>query len=293
MSASRGKSKKNMIKAYYLETLNHALTVATTLSGSWFRGHSSVIGMLMPRIFRREYRNPLMIAFRPELELATIEKFKRHAPLLTELHLPSDDDYLGWLCMMQHYRSPTRLLDWSENLFVALYFAVATDDKMDGELWAMLPSALNKEAGAGRGIPLQQFSPHLKYLMEQPYWRGTKEDLAQKLNLQRPVQSPLAFEPPMRFPRMAGQASTFTIHPTPEGTKTIADVLSEPKHLVRYIVPSGKKQELLRQLRLLGFSDVHLFHDLEGLSRTIEIDNREVAYSPPVPPACAGEVPQE
>ena len=63
----------------------------------------------------------------------TIETFKRHAALLTELRVPQADDLLGWLCVMQHYRAPTRLLDWSENLLVALYFAVSADLDQDGE----------------------------------------------------------------------------------------------------------------------------------------------------------------
>ena len=50
------------------------------------------------------------------------------------------------------------------------------------------------------------------------------------------------------------------------------------------------KQELLAQLRVLGVSDRHLFPDLEGLSRMIAFDNREIAYSPPDPPPCSGEV---
>jgi hypothetical protein len=281
-----------MVKTYRLITLNHALDVATTLSMSWFRGHSRAIETLIPRIFRSQYRNQLLTALRPELELATIEKFKRHAALLTELLLPPDDDRLGWLCVMQHYHAPTRLLDWSENLLVALYFTVSGDTKEDGELWAMLPWALNHAAGAGWGVPLLPLTGHHKFLLDQPYWGGTPEALAQSLELPSPVQSPLAFEPPLRFPRMAVQASTFTIHPVPEGTKTIVDVLSDPKYLVRYVVPASAKQELLKKLRVLGFSEGHLFPDLDGLSRMIAFDNRAVGYGPPDPPVCAGEVTQ-
>lgn len=128
-----------MTKTFRLTTLRDALDVATTLTKSWFRGHSRTVGRLVPRLFRPEYRDPLITVFRPDLEMSTIEAFKRHAPILSDLRLPADNDRLGWLCVMQHYRTPTRLLDWTENALVALYFAVSADGSEDGELWAMLP----------------------------------------------------------------------------------------------------------------------------------------------------------
>ena len=39
-------------------------------------------------------------------------------------HLPHDNDPLSWLALMQHYGAPTRLLDFSFNPAVALYFAL-------------------------------------------------------------------------------------------------------------------------------------------------------------------------
>lgn len=277
-----------MTKTFRLTTLKDALDVATSLTKSWFRGHSRAVGTLTPRIFRPENRDPILTMFRPELEMATIEEFKRHAALLTELRIPAEDDRLGWLCVMQHYRAPTRLLDWSENFLVALYFTVSADLSNDGEVWAMLPAPLNRAAGVGWGIPLSD-SRHLKYLLQEPYWEGPVEALAKLLDLPQPIRSPLALQPPLRFPRMAVQASTFTIHPAPEGSKSIPEVLLDPKHLVRYHVSAASKRELLAQLRVLGFSDRHLFPDLEGLSRMIAFDNRVIAYSPPDPPPCSGE----
>lgn len=133
-------------------------------------------------------------------------------------------------------------------------------------------------------------SRQAKYLLEHPYWNGTEEALAAKLGLSSPVRSPLAIEAPLFFARAAVQASTFTIHPYPDGGTTIEECLPEPTHLVRYIVPASAKDELMRQLRVVGFSERHLFPDLEGLSRMIVFDNRTIAYGPPSPPECSGEV---
>jgi hypothetical protein len=276
-----------MTKTFRLTTLNEALDVATTLTCSWFRGHSRTIGNLTPRLFRPENRDPTIRDFRPDLELSTIEAFKRHAPLLAEWRLPPDNDRLGWLCVMQHFRAPTRLLDWTENLLVALYFAVCDDNSHDAELWAMLPWQLNKASIAQYALPLAN-ARHPRFFLEQPYWHGTDETRATKLRLTALITAPIALAPPMLFPRMAVQSGTFTIHPLPEGAKTIIAVLPDPRHLVRYVVPAGCKGVLREQLRVLGFSDRHLFPDLEGLSRTVVFDNRVIGYSPPDPPFCSG-----
>jgi len=278
------------VKTFRLTTLNEAITVATTLTKSWFRGHSRAIGELVPRLYRPEFRDPALTAFRPDLEMTTVEAFKRHAPMLADIHLPAENDRFGWLCVMQHYRTPTRLLDWTENALVALHFAVSADLTEDGEVWAMLPWALNQAARAGWGIPIVSESRHVEYLVGEAYWQGKPEKLAEKVGLSEPVQSPIAVEPTAHFARVAVQAATFTIHPYLENSRGIADVLTEPKHLVRYIVPAAAKQALSQHLRVLGFSDRHLFPDLEGLSRMIVSGNRMVGYGPPDPPECSGEI---
>lgn len=56
-------------------------------------------------------------------EKGTIRRFRNVAHLHLR-HLPPGDDNLSWLALMQHYGSPTRLLDFTFNPTVALYFAV-------------------------------------------------------------------------------------------------------------------------------------------------------------------------
>jgi len=57
-----------MVQTYELTSLAEAVNVATTLSKSWFRGHSSVVGELTPRLFRPENWDVLVVAVRPTLE---------------------------------------------------------------------------------------------------------------------------------------------------------------------------------------------------------------------------------
>jgi len=274
---------------YVLRDLSDAVTVATTLTHSWFRGHTRTVNELVPKIFRESFLGTDVVEFRKEYELLKIEEFKRQAPVLSAHPVPSNDRRLEWLILMQHYGMPTRLLDWTENALVALYFAVSGDIDEDGELWAMLPWALNRESIGIWGLPVVQESAATRYLVEQPYWNGESHELAKELDLGNPIRSACGIEPAMMFPRMAVQESTFTIHPSPQDAVSIQTVLGDPKHLVRYVVPAASKHQLKMDLHHLGYCRRRLFPDLDGLSQTLNPGWFEIAYAPPDPPRCGGE----
>lgn len=46
------------------------------------------------------------------------------------------NNYFEWLAIMQHYGAPTRLLDFTESIFMALYFAVI-ESNTDSSVWAI------------------------------------------------------------------------------------------------------------------------------------------------------------
>ena len=46
------------------------------------------------------------------------------------------DDYFEWFAIMQHYGASTRLLDFTESIFIASYFAVI-DSVTDSSIWAI------------------------------------------------------------------------------------------------------------------------------------------------------------
>lgn len=295
-----------MTKTYRLATIEHAVQIGTTLTRSWFRGHATIVGQLTPR-FHRRYGNPFIQTLRQDMEMELIEAFKRDVRAIAPTQLPDEDDTLGWLYLMQHYHAPTRLLDWTENALAGLFFALGRpgsgEFKKDGELWAMLPWALNREAVGVYGIPLLgERSAVLAFLTREIYHnnrvalaRAIADEYASVLKKwredPRPFDRPVAFEPRRDFPRMLVQSSVFTIHPHPTAGNTITEILHDERELVRYIVPARSKEKLWADLRSLGITDRTLFPDFEGLSRTIAPPHRiEVGYAPPQPPECEGLV---
>jgi FRG domain len=55
-----------------------------------------------------------------------LRRFEEYAPQFIP-DPPLKDDLASWLALMQHYGAPTRLLDWTDSPYVALYFAIENE----------------------------------------------------------------------------------------------------------------------------------------------------------------------
>lgn len=138
-----------------------------------FRGHSNTSYRLEPSIAR--IVSPAKSLLQCEREL--ISTAKRKFPQLFE----RDQEPLELLANLQHYGIPTRLLDVTENAFVALYFACASPKSMDadGKVYIFQSSYDSREHHLYNGIaesyklitrngePLDEF---IKRLVTRPYY---------------------------------------------------------------------------------------------------------------------------
>lgn len=111
--------------------------------GLWFRGQCRATYQLIPSVFRS-----------PKLgsdcgqdeevwydEGMMIQHFRQRNPSYEEGYKNPFD----LLCLLQHYNFPTRLLDWTESVLIALYFAVEKDDDQDGKIFALNARRLNSQ----------------------------------------------------------------------------------------------------------------------------------------------------
>ncbi|MHB1055762.1 MAG: FRG domain-containing protein [Thermoleophilia bacterium] len=251
---------------YVITKIEDLVTVGKTLAYSWFRGNSKISHELTPRLFRKEFFKEF--ALRPKLELTFIMEFKRIAPQFKK-DLPEEDDFISWLFLMQHYGTPTRLLDWTNNPMIGLYFAVRSNLEDDGVLYSLGPEGLNRLSGID-GIPIlshPKIHPIVEYYIQEPFVDDS-EKLIEELQMSKIPDKPIAIDPPMIFRRMYAQQSTFTIH-SGQQWDSFQELLPHKKDFVQYTIPAANKKQLLRDVAALGITHRTIFPDLEAHSRSI------------------------
>jgi hypothetical protein len=218
----------------------------------WYRGHGRVEWQLLPHVMRPPHRR--------EMEAGLTTRFRQNAISF----LPSREyNWWDWLLYMQHFDVPTRLLDWSENPLVGLYFAVANErhHDVDGCLWALDPKSLNRFSrmapDLGEGIPclgidavLEDYSPQ-KVLLGPATGRPPAAVVAMRL-----------------FPRLFAQAGVFTI--THQDAMPLEDI-EDGSHVGRFIIPAAVKPNIRNELLHLGINQLSLFPELQSVaSVTVE-----------------------
>lgn len=135
-------SISDLFQALYVKNWEEAKQIAKCNSGYVFRGHSVVhwpLSTSIERAFDRSHKKSETVrkALAPSCESDMLYEFKRKA-LLYEQNLPSNDNLLEWLSLLQHYGCPTRLLDFTKSFYVAAFFAIANASRdEDITIWAI------------------------------------------------------------------------------------------------------------------------------------------------------------
>jgi len=181
------------------------------------------------------------------------------------------------LSAMQHYGVPTRILDWTDSLFVALYFAVEYEDEKKvretvGDyspcIWLLNPFALNRKALGltKKAIIFDQVDrlPENAYkvFLEQ---KDAIEDKDAAKSGAWPPALPVATAPIWAHPRALRQHGFFTIH----GTKTEPFEVQAEDLVKKIQIPVSLYDPLRDLLQEAGVDHYSLFPDLEGLARKL------------------------
>lgn len=111
-----------------VENWSDAVSIAKNLDRWLFRGQKCADWSLKTSVERAfEFRN-LDLKYLTTFEQISLIDFKKIAHNFSE-KIPGDDDLISWLALIQHYGGPTRLLDFTESFYIAVYFALKNSTK--------------------------------------------------------------------------------------------------------------------------------------------------------------------
>lgn len=200
--------------------------------GHWvFRGHANKSWKLLPSLARAKRTNDTLPIHHFERHL--FEAFIREAGAYLEQTPTNDWD---WLALAQHHGLPTRLIDWTHNPLVALYFAVISEDSADASLHALNLDASN---------PNKQESPF-------------------------EITTPTKWYPNIVSPRISAQQGLFVISDHPE---TPLDASMAGVDILNYSIPAKYKHTILYELFRLGVHASALFPGIDGLASRVKWQN--------------------
>lgn len=100
----------------------------------FYRGQASVDFKLIPSIGRNIVEGQEKVLLQYEREI--FDDFKRKYSMFTDVRPKNDMEFLF---LAQHYGLPTRLLDWTYNPLIALYFACCSDADKDAAVFQSYP----------------------------------------------------------------------------------------------------------------------------------------------------------
>lgn len=241
----------------------------------WFRGHERADWNLVPSILRNGNQ---------QYEFQLTKRFRLLAP---GFGVEIDTDCLDqWLFVMQHNRAPTRLLDWSESLNTALFFACLDWTKQrdiekcsDGTVFALNPIFVNEQVLSVSDFPVTWVQNPVLQTIKFAF--GTQDEEVRDANGNpiRYLQSPVAIFPSTVHGRMRAQKACFTLHGADHRDLRIIfaeNGWSAATMLVEYTIPRDSKPQLTDQLALAGTTYSTIFPDLEGLTSDLAFQFRIV-----------------
>ncbi|GEM_PF-760034 len=231
---------------------------------------------LVPKLYRKSQRlnDDFMYPIFDEDKI--MGSFKRYSyPILKSK--PSQDDYLQWLVLAQHYGVPTRLLDFTTNPMVALYFAVEDINLCnDGAVWLLNLLLYNKF------FELNNIVPNIEK-------RTSSGSVKNKSNLLPELIKPYYYDD-----RMENQSSRFiifnlSVSPLNKENNVIVNSLKEytvmeyqnnlcERHfnpgencfLSKIFIKSTAKDRLLKELNLIGINEMFIYRSLDNIGRYID-----------------------
>ncbi|HLO60334.1 MAG TPA: FRG domain-containing protein [Bacteroidales bacterium] len=212
-----------------------------------FRGVHDASFTLRPSIGRYPRKDKEDESFILNVERNLLRNFQRQSMAYTSIKPIGD---LDWMCLARHHGLSTRLLDWTYNPLVALYFAAYPDTDTD-------------------------FAVYI-------YWINTWMGDPWKLTLEKiqKLKESHLLEPRLISPRLVNQSSIFLVCHAPW-----KDFDAKYNNIRKYIFPYSERAKIRHYLNMLGINQNFITPGLDGISNVLNdkylMQNK---FSFPLPP---------
>ena len=252
-----------------------------------FRGISRTLEIKpnIQRVFDRTKKEFLDLS---TFEYSMLDEFYR----LGRQHFVSNYDLLDYVATAQHFGLPTRLIDWTRDPFVALFFAVFMNDSPDNEVYRIFYADLDDHLVIDRtytgytNAELESASEfiikYMNFVTDLKDRGGLKDRIEgrnstiQSLGVQTITkfkeEGLLFYDPPLSNPRLSAQQGLFSIVADLEGDTPSIEI---ERYANSFSVRLSKdnRDELLLYLKNMNYTMSRLFPDLSSISSSIILKN--------------------
>tara|TARA_R110001583_G_scaffold195165_1_gene369764 strand:+ start:1745 stop:2542 length:798 start_codon:yes stop_codon:yes gene_type:complete len=259
-----------MIEEIIISSSDELISALNTLPNNYiFRGHADADWKLestLERTLENTWSNSLASKF--EEHYLNLFKSKYHIYNENE-HEPKSK--LAWLSVMQHYGVPTRLIDFTESPYVALYFALEAYNPLLNKDLAIYAIDYSSIMDASLDFISKKDSSFKKTRAD---IIGQQDELFDGVVDRFSYEVVWITEPLELNARIDRQAGTFLISGDKE--KRIENLLSldiySNSHLIKYKISQKLYKNIYALLRKMNINAKSIYGDLGGLAKSIKMD---------------------